>query len=80
LSPEHSLFGIEATALAVAPDRDDVLFEVNLPGGTQFAVVHLTWSQKTAQAPWPGTTIFRSREEWIEWMRADHDDYVSGDL
>jgi hypothetical protein len=79
VAPEHVLPGKSATALAVARDRDDVLFAVNEADSLRYAVVHLTWSGKTAPCPWPATTFFESLEQWIEWMKADHEDYTCGD-
>jgi hypothetical protein len=78
VGPGHPLFGKSARALAVARDRDDVLFEINDGSNVQYAVVHLTW-QKESNPLWPGTEFFSSLESWIEWMKADHDDYTYGD-
>jgi hypothetical protein len=46
VAPEHALHGKSATALAVARDRDDVLFAVNEADSLPYAVVYLTWSGK----------------------------------
>ena len=74
--PEHPLYEKTATALAVARDRDDVLFRVEEPGSPQYAVVHLTWSQDWERHPWPETQFFETLDLWIEWMKADHADYT----
>lgn len=79
VAPEHALHGKSAAALAVARDRDDVLFAVTEAGSLRYAIVHLTWSGKTEPCPWPATTFFESLEQWIEWMKADHADYTCGD-
>ena len=77
VGPGHPLFGKPAKALAVARDRDDVLFEFEDAGKARYAVVHLTWSGKREQsADWPGPQFFDSPTHWIEWMKADHDDYT----
>jgi hypothetical protein len=73
---EHVLHGKRVRALAVARDRDDVLFAVEESDSLLYAVVHLTWSQKPEPSPWPNTTFFDSLDQWIEWMKADHDNYT----
>ena len=47
----HPLYSKSIRALAVARDRDDVLFEIGEGVGIQWAVVHLTWSGKTESSP-----------------------------
>ena len=79
VAPEHALHGKSAAALAVARDRDDVLFAVTEAGSLRYAIVHLTWSGKTEPCPWPATTFFESLEQWLEWTKADHAGYTSGD-
>lgn len=76
IASQHILHGKSVRALAVAGDRDDVLFAVEDAGSASYAVVHLTWSRKPEPNPWPQTTIFDSLEQWIQWMKADHDDYT----
>ena len=76
LAPDHPVYGKSVRALAVARDRDDVLFRIGATSPFQYAVIHLTWSHKTEPAPWPNTKVFDSLERWIEWMKADHDDYT----
>jgi hypothetical protein len=56
-APEHALHGKSAAALAVARDRDDVLFAVAKADSLRYAIVHMTWSGKTEPCPWPATTF-----------------------
>ena len=79
LPPGHELYGKPVTALAVARDRDDILFAVAESGVTKYAVVHLTWSRKEERLPCPHTRLFDSLSEWIDYMKADHEDYTFGD-
>ena len=78
VAPEHALHGKSAAALAVARDRDDVLFAVNEADSLPYAVVYLTWSGKAEPCPWPATRFFESLEQWIECMKAEHEDYTCG--
>jgi len=73
--PEHPHYEKAVTAVAVARDRDDVLFRVEGPGSPRYAVVHLTWSQRKEPHPWPRTLFFETVGQWIERMKADHADY-----
>jgi hypothetical protein len=76
----HPLYLKPAEAIAVARDRDDVLFVVKDGTDLRYAVVHLTWSQRTEGNPAvPRTQFFDSPAAWIEWMKADHDDYTYGE-
>lgn len=80
LSPGHPLFDKRLRALAVARDRDDVLFEIADGEGRRYAVVHLTWTGHHETAPnCPWTDFFESLERWHEWMAEDHKDYTWGD-
>jgi hypothetical protein len=66
--------------LPLAQDRDDVLFAVDEGEEVRFVVVHLTWSGRTEPSPTcPRTQFFESLGKWIEWMNADHDDYIHGE-
>ncbi len=77
--PDHPLFGKTTRALAVARDRDDVLFEVADAGGRRYAVVHLTGTGKQeTSGKFPWTEFFDSLDHWLEYMRADHADYTHG--
>jgi hypothetical protein len=78
VGPGHPLFSKPAKALAVARDCDDVLFEFEDAGRLRCAVVHLTWSgRREHSAEWPGTQMFDSLVLWIEWMKAQHEEYTS---
>ena len=80
LCPDHLLFGKHAKALAAAEDRDDVLFEISEGAERSYAVVHLTWSGRMeASANWPRTRFFDSLDRWLEWIKADHDEYATGE-
>src|SRR5687767_8321273 len=73
LASRHVLAGKQVRAVAARMDCDDVLFEVV---GAGYAVVHLTWSQRS-DAERPMTQKFASLEDWAEIaMRADHDEYT----
>lgn len=64
----------------MAKDRDDALFEIGEGTSLQYAVVHLTWSRKEeVSATCPFTQFFDSLSLWIEWMKADHEDYTYGE-
>ena len=59
VSPQHELYGLPIRALAVARDRDDILFEVGELENNRYAVVHLTWSEKIeSHHDSPGTEFF----------------------
>jgi len=80
VGPDHPLFDKSARALAVAQDRDEVLFEIADRQAHRYAVVHLTWSgkwERSAKFPW--TEFFDSLDQWLQWMKADHEDYTHGD-
>lgn len=78
--PDHPLYSKPAKALAVAKDRDDVLFEIGEGTSLRYAVVHLTWSRKEEKsANCPFAQFFDSLSLWIEWMKADHGDYTYGE-
>jgi hypothetical protein len=80
VGPDHPLFGKTARALAVARDRDDVLFEISDLTTPQYAVVHLTWSgKKERSGKFPWTEFFDSLDHWLKWTKADHEDYTHGD-
>jgi hypothetical protein len=77
--PDHPLYGKTTRALAVAQDRDDVLFEISGSFGTRYAVVHLTGTgRQEASGKFPWTEFFDSLDQWLEYMRADHEDYTYG--
>jgi hypothetical protein len=80
VGPGHPLFSKSVKALALAIDRDDVLFEISEGTTRRYAVVHLTWSGHMEQsAKWPSTQLFDSMAQWLEWMKADHQDYTCGE-
>src|SRR5260370_21720526 len=80
VGPGHPLFSKSVKALAVAQDRDDVLFEIEDGPILRYAVVHLTWSSKTEPSTTcPFTQFYDSLAIWSEWMKADHDDCTIGE-
>ena len=71
----HTLFGIQVRPVACRQDCDDVLFEL-LDGSGRFAVVHLTYAQHPETDPrWPGTSICRDWDEFLNTMKADAEDW-----
>jgi hypothetical protein len=78
LGPGHVLARVPIEAFGKRDDCDDVLFRLK-DGSGRFAVVHLTWTGKQDQPPWPATELFDSEADWIErGLRPDHQEYVSG--
>ena len=77
ISPQHILFNKQVEAIARRRDNDDVLFKL-FGNPTQYAVVHLTWSnQQEADESFPFTTIFPDFETWvIDCMEKDHNDQI----
>ncbi|MEU7262035.1 hypothetical protein AB0B21_40520 [Streptomyces rimosus] len=55
LPPDHPLYGARVRAAARCEACDDVLFRVT-DRSFRWAVVHLTWSGRQEQSPWPRTT------------------------
>lgn len=78
LRKDHVLYGIEADAIAMRRDCDDVLFRIN-GRPEQYAVVHLTWSGRPdPNKGWPSTDFFRDEEDWrARCMVPDHEDYTA---
>jgi hypothetical protein len=65
VSNNHPLFGQNLIAIGQRVDCDDVLFY--LPQySLKFAVVHLTWSGKKEDHPYPSTSFYATLEDWIE--------------
>jgi hypothetical protein len=80
VGPDHPLYSKPVKPLALASDRDDVLFEVTEGTMRRYAVVHLTWSGRMERtSTWPETQFFDSLTQWLEWMKADHEEYIYGD-
>lgn len=75
VSAQHPLHGLDAKALAVRIDRDDVLFWIERDSDP-LAVVHLSWKHEP-DARWPSTTLFSSWERWVqEEMIPAHNEYI----
>ncbi|WP_150241939.1 hypothetical protein [Streptomyces albofaciens] len=55
LPPDHALYGARVRAAARCETCDDDLFRVT-DRSFRWAVVHLTWSGRQEQPPWPRTT------------------------
>ena len=78
VAPGHRLAGIPVEAFGKRDDCEDVLFRLT-DGSGRLAVVHLTWTGKRDQPPWPLTELFDGEADWVErGLRADHQQYVSG--
>lgn len=56
LSTGHVLDGRRWVMFARRTDRDDAVLHLASGG---YAVVHLTWSGRTEQPPWPSTTVYQ---------------------
>lgn len=65
----HVLCGIPCRAIARANYNDDILVQLpdtGAPDGSRYAVVHLTWSGKPEEPPWPSTELFPAFQSWYE--------------
>ena len=65
----HPLFSIPVTAIGRRHDQDDVLFQLN-NGTGRVAEVHLTWSGKKENPPWPNTLVFETFAGWARSVGA----------
>ena len=75
LCESHPLFGIPARPIGCRQDCDDFLFEL-LDGTKRLARVHLTFAQHPEPDPrWPQTSIFTERDQFLQTMRADAEDW-----
>ena len=63
IAADHPLKGMINGVLARSSASDDVLFELK---DGRVANVHLTWSRKPEQSPWPRHTIFSNVDEWTD--------------
>lgn len=64
-SKRHLLANSEFSAFGSSQINDDVLFEVRSPDiSWKYAVVHLTWTKKKENVPYPITTIYEDFEEF----------------
>lgn len=61
----HRLYGQRAIATAKCAGCDDVIFRLD----SGWALVHLTWTQRAEQLPWPTTFV---TETWREIVRLAH--------
>jgi len=72
LSPGHPLHGTKLTALAHSTRADDALFQLE---DGRVVDLHLTWSGRQEQAPWPRHRVYASLEEWAQQvMIPTHED------
>ncbi|MGI9516003.1 MAG: hypothetical protein ACR2NP_03065 [Pirellulaceae bacterium] len=65
----HVLCGVSCQAIARANYNDDILVQLpesGTPDGARYAVVHLTWSGKPEEPPWPSTELFPDFQSWYE--------------
>ncbi|WP_444882635.1 hypothetical protein [Microbulbifer sp. PSTR4-B] len=71
LSKDHYLHVIELQVLAKREDQDDIL----LTDQSAFYIVHLTWSGKKEEAPYPRTEKFSTMEELQARLDSDSEDF-----
>ena len=66
--PEHDLANISTECIARRDGRDDFLFRVDLDG-SEYVVVHLTWSRERSP-DWPWTTPFTTVDDFkANWRK-----------
>jgi hypothetical protein len=58
----HPLFAVSVQVLAHRPDTDDVLIALD---DSSAAEVHLTWSRREENPPYPWTTSYPNLEDWL---------------
>ena len=75
--PNHPLFDKQLKAIATRKDVDEVLFEIINDESIKYAVVHLTWSRKQENLPFPGTYLFDHWTKVYENIVSDHKDYIA---
>jgi hypothetical protein len=63
LSPGHPLHGAKLAAVAHSGRADDALFQLE---DGRVADVHLTFSGRAEQPPWPRHQVYTSLEEWVQ--------------
>ena len=63
LSPGHPLHGVQLDPIGHSRAADDVLFAAH---DGRVAEVHLTWSRRAEQPPWPMHRFYSNLDEWIE--------------
>lgn len=74
LDKKHILYGKDVMILAKRDDRDDILVGF-YEGHSKFAVVHLTWRQKSECGNYPITTIYDSWIEFKQSMLENHEEW-----
>ena len=68
VAKDHPLFERTWGMIARRDDRDDALLDLRTGG---YAVVHLTWSGRPEQPPWPTTTVYPSLRAVAAHYRED---------
>jgi hypothetical protein len=63
LSPGHPLHGIKLTPIAHSVRADDALFQLE---DGRVVEVHLTWSGRAQQPPWPGHQVYETLDDWVQ--------------
>lgn len=63
LSPGHPLHGVRPIPLGHSCAADDVLFEM---GDGRVVQVHLTFSHRAEETPWPVHSVYSSADEWVQ--------------
>lgn len=73
VSPGNPLRDVQLEPLGHSCAADDALFATN---DGRFGQVHLTWSRRLEQPPWPRHRYYSSMNEWIEQtMLPEHEGY-----
>lgn len=67
LGSQHQLVVGKFSVLAKREDRDDIL----ISNGTQFYIIHLTWSGRIELAPYPAVQVFSSIKELYSKLEQD---------
>jgi hypothetical protein len=63
LSASHPLHGLKLAALAHSTCSDAALFKRD---GRSVVEVHLTWSGRAEQVPWPRHKVYDSLGQWAQ--------------
>lgn len=73
VSPEHPLSDLQLDPLEHSGAADDALFATQ---DGRVVEVHLTWSGRAEQPPWPKHRFYSNVGEWIEQaMLPEHEGY-----
>jgi hypothetical protein len=73
LPPVHRLYGVPVQGVARRSWNDDVLFR-HIGQDDLYSVVHLTWTSKEEQAPWPIAEFTGTFAEFLKAYPPPDDD------